>query len=265
MGAISLKCMADSRGLEVKLGRRLDRRREAKPAQSELLFGNTSRQGASVHVLLTAPDPKPEPLTSTLLLPGGQPVCPLTSSLGWEDGSTWAFHHCSAQWEVDGVQHFFPLRVITEPRPEVWVQHWHANWIVLQIGSLNVLISGPHLHSKMGVCCSHGPAAHSICCFCYACLEHTTCWGFQGCSTLSSLPCHPRVPFTVLWPPETLCRTEECRGLPWKSMILKGLVSISWFLQSRKDPTLSSGSGCTLPSHPLCFSSLTQLPNFALR
>lgn len=71
-----------------------------------------------------------------------------------------------------------------------------------------------------------------------------------------SVSCDPLRPCT---------RIGECRCLPWKSMILKGLVSISCFLQSQKNPTLCSGSGWTLPSDPLCFSSLTQLPNFALR
>ena len=90
MGLISPESTTSSRGLEVMPGRRLDRIWEAKPAQSELLSGKTSRYLASVHMLPTAPDIEPQPPKSTLLLPGGQQVLCLLALAG-KNGSRWAF------------------------------------------------------------------------------------------------------------------------------------------------------------------------------
>lgn len=107
----------------VMLGRRLDRRREAVPARLECLSGKTTWQLASVHVLLTVPDTKPEPLKSILFPPGGQSVFWLLALAG-KDSSSWASHCCFQQGKIGSIQHFVPLKAITGLRPLWKIGGW---------------------------------------------------------------------------------------------------------------------------------------------
>lgn len=118
----SPKSTAGSRSLEVMPGRRLDRRWEVEPAQSECPSGKTSWRLASVHVLPAAPATKPGPLKSSLLLPSGQSVFWLLAVAG-KDDSRWPSHCHSVQGEVDSDQHVAAWGPVSRPRPEMWVQH----------------------------------------------------------------------------------------------------------------------------------------------
>ena len=73
MGSISPESTTSSRGLEVMPGRKLGDGRLSRHNQS--FSGKTSGYLASVHMLPTAPDTEPQPLTSTLLLPVQPVLC----------------------------------------------------------------------------------------------------------------------------------------------------------------------------------------------
>lgn len=155
----------------VMLGRKLDRRWEAVPARLECLSGKTTWQLASVHVLLTVPDTKPEPLKSILFPPGDQSVFWLLALAG-TDSSSWTSHRCFQQGEIDSMQHFVSLRAITGPRPS-WEIGWcldqkmssvlsHISilrWACVQIIVLLLVASAASVTSRLG---------------------HWTCWAFKA-------------------------------------------------------------------------------------